>query len=75
VTRTSVHLDDTDDRRLTELAARRGTSPAALIREAIQRLLATEEAPTPRPRPLGRSGHADTSERVDELLAGMSTDA
>lgn len=69
VKKTTIYLAEADDRLLTEAAARRGTSRTELIREAIRRHLSTEATARPRPRPLGRSGHADTSERVDEILA------
>lgn len=67
--KTTIYLDDADDLLLTQAAARRGSSRTELIREAIRRLLSTEAAPTGRPRPLGSSGHSDTSRRIDEILA------
>jgi Arc/MetJ-type ribon-helix-helix transcriptional regulator len=69
VRKTTIYLDDADDQLLRQAAARRGSSRTDLIREAIRRLLSTEAAQTRRPRPLGRSGHTDTSRRVDEILA------
>ena len=66
--KTTIYLDETDDALLTELAARRGMSRTEVIREALRRMLGAEASPVPRPRPLGRSGHSDTSKRVDELL-------
>lgn len=67
--KTTIYLDDADDLLLRQAAARRGSSRTDLIREAIRRLLSTETTPARRPRPLGGSGHADTSQRVDEILA------
>lgn len=67
--KTTIYLDDADDLLLRQAAARRGSSRTDLIREAIRRLLSAETAQTRRPRPLGRSGHRDTSRRVDEILA------
>lgn len=67
--KTTIYLDGDDDARLTEEAARRGMSRSELIREAIRRMLGTGEASPRRPRPLGRSGHSDTSERVDRALS------
>ncbi|WP_029138199.1 ribbon-helix-helix domain-containing protein [Nakamurella lactea] len=67
--KTTIYLDDTDDLRLQQAAVRRGSSRTDLIRTAIRRLLDSEEAPSDRPRVLGRSGHRDTSEHVDDLLA------
>jgi Arc/MetJ-type ribon-helix-helix transcriptional regulator len=69
VKKTTIYLDDADDARLGEAAARRGWSRSDLIREAIRQLLSDETALPRRPRPLGRSGHHDTSERVDDRLA------
>ncbi|MDN5804650.1 MAG: ribbon-helix-helix domain-containing protein [Microlunatus sp.] len=66
--KTTIYLDDADDLRLQQAAARQGSSRTDLIRTAIRRLLETEETPPSRPRVLGRSGHRDTSDRVDELL-------
>lgn len=67
--KTTIYLDETDDALLTEEATRRGTSRTELIREAVRRMLGSDTAQPPRPRPLGRSGHSDTSERVDEILS------
>jgi Arc/MetJ-type ribon-helix-helix transcriptional regulator len=66
--KTTIYLDEADDLLLTQAAARRGSSRTDLIREAIRRMLSAEAAPGRRPRPLGRSGHTDTSQRVDEIL-------
>ena len=60
MTRTTISLPDALLKRLRLLAAERGTSMAALIREAL-----TEQVATARPRPrslgAGESGHRDTS--------------
>lgn len=69
VKKTTIYLDDADELMLRQAAARRGSSRTDLIREAIRRLLDNEATPTRRPRPLGRSGHSDTSRRVDDILA------
>jgi hypothetical protein len=45
-----------------------GSTRSYLIREAIRRLLRAETSSDRRPRPLGRSRHTNTSQRVDELL-------
>lgn len=66
--KTTIYLDDTDDTLLRQAAARRGSTRSELIREAIRRLLSAEASSIRRPRPLGGSGHTDTSQRVDELL-------
>lgn len=67
--KTTIYLDEADDVLLTEAAIRRGTSRTELIREAIRRMLGSEAAAPRRPRPLGRSGHSDSSERVEEILS------
>lgn len=71
--KTTIYLDDADDARLGEATARRGWSRSEsrsdLTREAVRALLSDETALPRRPRPLGSSGHHDTSERVDDLLA------
>lgn len=67
--KTTIYLDEADDLLLRQAAARRGASRTDLIREAIRKLLSTEEPAARRPRPLGRSGHTDTARRVDDILA------
>ncbi len=68
--KTTVYLPDDLKRRLMQTAQRRGEPEAALIRAAIERLLAEEG--TPRPTlPLFRSGDATLAERVDEALSGF----
>ncbi len=69
--RTTVKLPDDLDARLRHEAERRGTTVSQLTREAIEahlgggrahrRLLAAGA---------GASGHADVSERIEEILAG-----
>lgn len=66
--KTTIYLDESDDMALSRAAARRGASRTELIREAIRALLDRESTPVQRPRPLGGSGHNDTSQRVDEIL-------
>ena len=66
--KTTIYLDEADDALLSRVAEQRGTTRTELIREAIRRMLRPEQEPVRRPRPLGGSGHSDTSERVDELL-------
>lgn len=67
--KTTIYLDEADDALLSEAATRRGTSRTELIREAIRRMLSSEAVAPRRPNPLGRSGHSDTSERVEEILS------
>jgi hypothetical protein len=67
--KTTIYLDDVTDSRLIEISRRRGRSRAALIRDAVERMIVDDDRPPRRPRPLGSSGHADTSQQVDEVLA------
>lgn len=70
VQRTTVKLPDDLDARLRHEAKRRGTTVSQLTREAIEAHLGGARA---RRRLLaagaGASGHADVSERIDEILA------
>lgn len=67
--KTTIYFDEGTESRLIEISRRRGLSRAALIRDAVQRMIADDDRPPRRPRTLGASGHPDTSERVDEVLA------
>ena len=66
--RTTVKIPDEVDARLRHEAARRGTTLAEVTREALElyfdlgprRRLASAKS--------GRSGHHDTSERIEEIL-------
>jgi hypothetical protein len=69
VKKTTIYLDDATDGRLVEMSRWHGRSRAALIREAVERMIVDDDRPPRRPRALGASGHSDTSEQVDELLA------
>jgi hypothetical protein len=66
--KTTIYLDEDDERLLAQAAARRGAARTDLIREAIRRQFGSEAGAHRRPRPLGSSGHADTSGRIDEIL-------
>ncbi len=68
--RTTIFLDDKLRRRLQRLAARRGTSFAHLVREALAQYVARPGGSGTLPSIAGRfaSGEHDTSARVDELL-------
>jgi len=61
--RTTISLDDATRRRLRRLAAERGVSMAALIREAIDEKV-DREAPKPKSLGIGSSGTADTAGRT-----------
>jgi hypothetical protein len=74
VLRTQISLTEAQLRAAQEEARRRGISLAALIREAVDRLLAADGDRRIRERArrgVGgfRSGHRSTSERHDEVLA------
>jgi predicted transcriptional regulator len=66
--RTTIKLSDDVDAKLRHEAARRGITISELTREAIETHLG------PRRRlgaaATGRSGRDDTSERIEEILAG-----
>lgn len=67
--KTTVYLTDQTKHRLAQAAARRQTTEAQLIREAVERLLRDEPAAR-RPRlGLFDTGDPGLAERVDEALA------
>ena len=63
--RTTLSLSDEARRRLRRLAAERGVSMAALIREAIEEKVERLATSPPKPRSLGigASGVSDTARR------------
>jgi predicted transcriptional regulator len=70
--RTTISLDDATRRRLRRLAAERGVSMAAIIREAIHEKV-DRLAPKPASLGIGASGTSDTARRsVDERPAPRS---
>ena len=70
--KTTVYLPKGLKASLQRAARSRGTSEAALIREAIEQM--TREVPAPRPHvPLFSSGQRDLAERVEALLKGNAT--
>ena len=65
--RTTISISDPMLKRLKVLAAERGISMAALIRELLEE--GTESIrPKPRSSGLGASGHSDTARNHDHLL-------
>lgn len=66
--RTTVKLPDEIDAKLRHEAARRGITVSELTREAIERYLGGRERQL-RAAGAGRSGRADISERIEEILA------
>jgi hypothetical protein len=70
VRKTMVYLDDRQHAGLARLARRRGKSMAAVLREAVDRVLAEEPFPK-RSRFVGSAAGPDNaavSERAEELL-------
>ena len=67
--RTTLYLDPPLKRRLKRAAARKGTTEAALLREALERYLAAEKSP--KLRPVGRSADGGVAHRTDEALADL----
>ncbi len=68
--KTTVYLPAPLKRELARLAAEQGRSEAALIRLAIERLVASQEQPRPR-LPLVHGPDPLLAERVDDALAGF----
>jgi predicted transcriptional regulator len=69
--RTTITLPDDLAAALERETRRRHTSASAVAREALSRYLGLSENGEPRTLPfanLGRSGHHDTAERIEELL-------
>jgi len=64
--RTTLTLDTATRRRLRRIAADRGISMAALIREAIDEIV-ERHAPTPRSLGIGASGSHDTGRLAGEV--------
>lgn len=60
-----ITLDDETRRRLRRVAADRGVSMAAVVREAIDEAIG-RHAPVPRSLGVGASGVADTARRAGE---------
>ncbi len=63
--RTTISLEDPTLHELHRLAAERGTSIAALIREAIEQTLSNHR-PRPRSLGVGASNHRDTARRAGD---------
>lgn len=69
VKRSTIYLPEDLKSSLARAAKEEGRTEADLIREGVERLLASRH---PEPRvPLFRSGKAGLAENVDELLAGF----
>ncbi|MFF2507993.1 CopG family transcriptional regulator [Streptomyces sp. NPDC058067] len=76
--RTTVKIDDSLDARMRHEAARRGMTVSEWTREAIAAHLPGGEQRGETPRRVfhsagaGDSGRSDISERMEELLAGLT---
>lgn len=76
--RTIVQLTEEQAARLDRAARRRGVSKAAVVREALDSVLAPEEGGAELERALraagsGASGVADLAERHDDYLAELAS--
>jgi metal-responsive CopG/Arc/MetJ family transcriptional regulator len=70
VIRTTISLPDDLAAALAREARQRGTSVSQIVREAVEIRLGRAASERKIPfAALGRSGHTDTSERIEELLA------
>lgn len=64
--RTTISIDEETQRRLRRIAAERGISMAAVIREAIDEAV-EQHAPKPRSLGVGESGVRDTARIAGEV--------
>lgn len=67
--RTTIYLDSELELELKAEAERRRRPMAELVREAVRAYLAGDEAAEPPGIGAFDSGHGDTAERAEELLA------
>jgi len=65
MTRTTISLPEDLLKRLRGIALERGTSMAALIRQALEEV-SDSHRPKPKSLGMGASGHTDTSRRAGE---------
>jgi hypothetical protein len=72
VDKTTLYLEPADYRKLKRIAADKGRSPAALVREAVAEYV-TRHGSASLPASVGAfgSGRRDLSERAEELLEGF----
>lgn len=69
--KTTVYLDRSDYEQLKSVARKQGKKPAELVREAVALYVQKHGRGLPSSLGKGRSGKADLSERVEELLEGL----
>jgi hypothetical protein len=68
--RMTLYLPESLKKAVERLAREEGCSQAALLREAVAKLVASRRPPRPRlPLFKGGAGTTDFAERVDEILA------
>lgn len=67
--RTTVKVSDEVDAKLRHEAARRGTTIAEIVREALEAHLGIGKRRRFFSAKAGRSGYTDTARRVEELLS------
>ncbi len=72
MTKTTVYLTPELKRGLAKLAAQQGMSEAALLREAVARLVLDVDAPSPR-LPLFRGSGPSIAEDIDRALEEFGT--
>jgi plasmid stability protein len=66
--RTTVKLPDEIDAKLRHEAARRGTTIAEIVREALEAHLSSGKRRRFLSAKAGRSGYHDTARRIEEIL-------
>jgi predicted transcriptional regulator len=66
--RTTVKLTDEVDAKLRHEAARRGTTIAEIVREALEAHLGVGKRRRFLSAKAGRSGYTDTARRIEEIL-------
>jgi predicted transcriptional regulator len=76
VDKTTLYLDPADYRKLKRIAAEKGQTPAAMVREAVAEYVVRHGRPA-LPVSVGAfgSGRGDVAERAEELLDGFGEPA
>lgn len=70
--KTTIYLDESQDRATKTIARAEGRSQAEVIREAIERYVAAA-APPPSSIGVGRSGGGSVADRKREWLEGLGS--
>jgi predicted transcriptional regulator len=71
MTTTTITLDEPTQRKLEELAAVRGVTPEAIIREALEEKLAPVRRRMPKSLGIATSGRSDISERMSTEMPDL----